>query len=210
MTRCVVLSGAPSAAVGAAAVLTLLAAAGCDRSNTPTTVGNSSTHPATTPMVTASPSSTAFPSASSAPPTTQPAVTAETAAVASYLAMWRDFAAAGHTSDWKSPALAEHATGDALLQMSRGLYADHYNGLITKGYPIDHPTVTKATPAAAPTTILISDCGDSTQWLQYSAKTGKLADDTPGGRQAITAEAKKQPDGSWKIDRFAVQGVGTC
>ncbi len=209
MTRYAALSGAPPLAVGVAALLMLLAVTACDRTNSLTAAADSATRPVPTQKVT-SPSSTAPASASSAPPAPQPAVSAQTAALASYLAMWRDFATAGHTSNWKSPALAAHATGDALLQMSRGLYADHYNGLITKGYPVDHPTVTKATPATAPTTILISDCGDSSHWLQYVAKTGKLADDIPGGRQAITAEAKKQPNGSWKIDRFAVQGVGTC
>ncbi|MEO6701500.1 MAG: hypothetical protein ABI140_03860 [Jatrophihabitantaceae bacterium] len=130
--------------------------------------------------------------------------------MASYLAMWRDFAVAGHISDWKSPTLAAHATGDALLQMSRGLYADHYNGLITKGYPVDHPIVTKATPVASPTTILISDCGDSSHWLQYVAKTGKLAPGEVGGRRKITAEVKRLADGTWKVDRFAVEGLGSC
>ncbi|MDT0264418.1 hypothetical protein [Jatrophihabitans lederbergiae] len=137
-------------------------------------------------------------------------MSAKAAALASYLAMWRDFAVAGHTSNWRSPSLATHATGDALLVMSRGLYADRYNGLITKGQPVLHPNVIKATPTASPATVLISDCGDSSHWLKYFAKTGKLEDNIPGGRQAITAEAKKQPTGSWKIDRFAVEGVGSC
>ncbi len=124
--------------------------------------------------------------------------------------MWRDFATAGHTSDWESPLLAHHATGDALLQMSRGLYADHLNGYVTKGEPIDHPTVKSVDPSVGPTTVLISDCGDSSNWRKYVAKTGKLAPGAPGGRQAITAAVKKQPDGIWKVDRFAVEGVGSC
>lgn len=209
MTRYAALSGAPPVAVGTATVLTLLAVAGCDRSHSPT--ADSATHLVTSgPTVTASPNTTAPTSASSTPPTNQPAVSAKTAALAAYLAMWRDFATTGHTSNWKSPTLAAHATGDALLQMSRSLYADHYNGVITKGTPTVHPTVLKATPAASPTTVLISDCGDSSHWLKYFAKTGKLQDNIPGGRQAITAEAKKQPDGSWKIDQFAIEGVGSC
>lgn len=145
---------------------------------------------------------------SSVPPS--PAMVAETEATASYLGMWRAFATAGHTSDWKSPLLGKDATGDALLQMSRGLYADHLNGYITKGAPVDHPIVKSATPASNPTTVLISDCGDSSHWLKYVAKTGRLASTAPGGRQAITAEAKRQADGAWKIDEFAVLAVGSC
>jgi hypothetical protein len=124
--------------------------------------------------------------------------------------MWKDFATAGHTSDWKSPLLSQYATGDALLQMSRGLYADHLNGYITKGAPVDHPLIKSATPTSDPTTVLISDCGDSTHWLKYVAKTGRLATTAPGGHQSITARVTKQTNGVWKVDEFAVLAVGTC
>jgi hypothetical protein len=134
---------------------------------------------------------------------TQPAINA-------YLDMWQDFVTAGRTSDWQSPLLGDHATGDALLQMSRGLYADHYNGLISRGAPVDHPVMKSATPASEPTTVIISDCGDSSHFLKYYASTGQLAPERDGGRQAITAEAIKTADGTWKIDRFAVEDVGTC
>jgi len=123
--------------------------------------------------------------------------------------MWRDMAQAGTTSDWNSPKLAQYATGDALSAISRGMYADHLNGLVTKGEPKNYPKVTSATPAANPTTVMLSDCGDSTHWLKYRKDSGKLADDKPGGRQAITAEVKKL-NGAWKVMRFAVEAVGSC
>jgi hypothetical protein len=131
-------------------------------------------------------------------------------AINAYLGMWRDFVTAGQTSDWQSPLLGDHATGDALLQMSRGLYADHYNGLVTRGAPVDNPIVKSATPAAEPTTVIISDCGDSTHFLKYYANSGQPASGADGGRRAITAEALKGSDGMWKVDRFAVEDVGTC
>lgn len=124
--------------------------------------------------------------------------------------MWQDMAQAGTTSDWRSPRLAAHATGDALSAMSRVLYADHLNGLVSKGAPKNYPKVTSATPLARPTTVMIQDCGDSTHWLQYRKDTGKLADPTPGGRRAIAAEVKQQADGTWKVTRFAVEGLGSC
>jgi hypothetical protein len=118
-------------------------------------------------------------------------------------------AQAATTSDWNSPKLAQYATGDALSAISRGMYADHLNGLVTKGEPKNYPKVTSATPAANPTTVMISDCGDSTHWLKYRKDDGKLADDKPGGRQAITAEVKRL-NGAWKVTRFAVEAVGSC
>lgn len=126
---------------------------------------------------------------------------ARSAATAAYLGMWRDMAQAATAPDWKSPRLADHASGDALSTVSRGMYADHVNGLVMKGAPKNAPKVTPAIPSTASTTVLISDCGDSSHWLKYRAGSGKLADSDPGGRQSITAEVKRQSDGTGKVDR---------
>jgi len=131
-------------------------------------------------------------------------------ALSAYLDMWVDFATAGHTSDWQAPALSAHATAYALQVMQKSLYTDQQNGVITKGAPVDHPSVKSASPASDPTVVLISDCGDSSQTAKYVAKTGQPAPGGAGGRQSITAEVRKQPDGSWKVDQFAVDGVGSC
>ncbi|WP_199827669.1 hypothetical protein [Streptomyces specialis] len=141
---------------------------------------------------------------------TAPTVLAAAAAVEAYLGMWRDMAEAAVTSDWQSPSLARHATGDALSAISRGMYADRLNGLVTLGEPVNDPQVTSVDPPKDPTTVLISDCGDSSNWLKYVDETGELADEEPGGRQAITAEVQEQPDGAWRVTRFAVEGVGSC
>lgn len=118
-------------------------------------------------------------------------------------------AQAGTTSDWQSPILAQYAMGDALSVISRGLYADHLNGLVTKGTPKNSPTVTSASPPTNPTTVVISDCGDSTHWLKYRASTDQRYGGA-GGHRAITAEVQKQSDGAWKVTSFAVRGLGTC
>ena len=94
--------------------------------------------------------------------------------------------------------------------MSRGLYADHYNGLVTKGEPKNDPHVDSLEPTDAPTEATIADCGDSTEWLKYVVATGKLVDDVPGGHQRIAATVAKQPDGVWKVASFTVNGVGSC
>jgi len=140
----------------------------------------------------------------------QPVDEAKVRAVAAYLGMWNDMADAAVTSDWQSPKLALNATADALSRISRGLYADHYNGLVTKGKPVNHPEVESVEPAAAPTTVDIVDCGDDSQWLKYHADTGRQADDGPSGRRHIDAKVKKAVDGSWKVVDFAIQDVGTC
>lgn len=151
------------------------------------------------------------PSASASPSAAVSAADkAKSDALAAYRGMWQDFVEAGRTSDWQSSKLGQHATGVALTNMSRGLYADHYNGLVTKGEPVLNPTVSSTEPAGEPKKIIVSDCGDSTNWLKYRADNGQLADKEPGGRQAINAIVEKQSDGSWKVSDFGVHDVGTC
>lgn len=145
-------------------------------------------------------------------PTSPPSPTDAAAerALAAYRGMWQDFVAAGTTSDWQSPKLGQHATGVALTNLSRSLYADHYNGLVTKGEPALNPSVSSFEPPHAPVKIIVTDCGDSTQWLKYRADTGRPVDDKPGGRRLINAIVEKQSDGSWKVSDYGVHEVGTC
>lgn len=131
-------------------------------------------------------------------------------ALAAYEAMWQDFVEAGATSDWQSPALGQHATGIALTNLSRGLYADDYNGLVTRGEPVLDPRVTSVEPADGPTTVRVADCGDSSNWLKYRADSGTRANDGPGGRRMITAVVERQSDGSWKVSDYAVRDLGSC
>ncbi|SFB63106.1 hypothetical protein SAMN05216266_13323 [Amycolatopsis marina] len=147
-----------------------------------------------------------------APTTTaaSPVDIAREKATAAYLGMWEDVAALANTSDWKSPRLADHATGDALSVLSRQMYADHYNGLITKGEPVHKPVVQSVEPQDAPKTVMIRDCSDASNWLKYRADNGQLADNEPGGTHLINAEVKLAVDGSWRVTRFAVEGTGSC
>lgn len=148
----------------------------------------------------------------SSPPTStvSPADVAREKAVAAYVGMWDDMVEAARTSDWQDPDLGRHATKDALRVITGSLYADHRNGLITKGRPTYDPEVTSVKPRNDPTTVMIADCGDSSGWLKYRREDNRPADGERGGRRQITAEVKVQKDGEWRVTRFAVQGIGTC
>ncbi|MFI6098179.1 hypothetical protein ACIA8G_21675 [Lentzea sp. NPDC051213] len=124
--------------------------------------------------------------------------------------MWKSFVAAAATSDWQAAQLGQYATGTALTNLTRGLYADHYNGLVTKGEPTHDAKVDSVDPPVNPTKVIVTDCSDSTNALKYRADNGQLADDKPGGRHLINAIVDKQPDGSWKVSDFGVHEVGTC
>lgn len=154
------------------------------------------------------------PSADAAPPapspTKSPAEVAGQQATEAYVGMWQAMARAGETSNWQAPELAQYATGNALTTITRSLYADHFNHVVSRGRPKNNPTVSAVDPPNNPSTVRINDCGDSTNWLQYKEGTNEPVDNSPGGRRSIVAEVKKQADGSWKVDRFAVEGLGSC
>ena len=188
--------GRAAAVFGVSAAMVALAACSSGTTTTPAEDPSTPTGPA--------PTSTASSSV------TSPEDQAKQDALAAYQGMWQDFVVAGRTSDWQSPALGQHATGIALTNLSRGLYTDHQNGVVTKGEPILNPSVSSAEPPDAPTKVVITDCGDSTNWLKYRKDNGQLADDEPGGRRLINAIVQKQSDGAWKVSEYGVHGVASC
>ena len=123
--------------------------------------------------------------------------------------MWKDMAVAALTADYQSPQLAQHAAGDTLSVLTRGLYTNQARGIVVKGQPLTHPTVTSLKPADKPTSAAISDCFDDTNWLNYMAATGALQNNVPGGRHQTTATVN-DTGGSWKVTQLQVGGVGTC
>jgi hypothetical protein len=145
-------------------------------------------------------------------PSTSPSASAtdpRELALAAYRGMWEDMATAAETSDYQSPLLGRHASGDALVQIKQSLYADKKAGLVTKGRPVLSPRVQSLTSEGGLTRVAVADCADDTHWLKYVAATGKLQDDEPGGKHAVTAQVVGK-SGSWVVVQFLVRPVGTC
>ena len=132
----------------------------------------------------------------------------ETRALATYRAMWADMVTAGRTADYESPLLAKHAASQALQLLVSGLYEAHKKNVVIKGEPALNPRVTALTPADNPAAATIADCFDDSHWLNYKPN-GQLQDDVPGGKHNTTATVGNL-DGTWKVTRLQVQGVGTC
>ncbi|MFR9802024.1 MULTISPECIES: hypothetical protein [Pseudonocardia] len=177
-------------------MVALALVAGCSMGTPPDVTTPSSTPPAAPP-----------PRAS---PTPSADELAGQEALAAYRGMWEDFVVAGTTSDWQSAELGRHATGVALTNLSRGLYADSANGLVTRGEPLLSPEVSSVEPVDAPVRVVVTDCGDSTNWLKYREEDDSLATEGPGGRRLINAVVERQSDGSWKVSDYGVQELGSC
>jgi len=141
--------------------------------------------------------------------TTTDAENARGDAIGAYDAMWQDMAAAARTADYQSPRLAQHAAGDALSLLTRGVYTNRVRGVVVKGQPVTHPTVTSLKPSTEPTTAIISDCFNDTNWLNFMASTGQLQNHVPGGRHQTTATVT-ETGGTWKVTELQVGVAGTC
>jgi hypothetical protein len=163
--------------VAAVAVVGLTACSAGSSSSTPTTTAPSGTTAPTTPAV---------------------------AALAAYRAMWADLVSAARTSDFQSSGLSRHATGSVLTLFVRGLARDQLHGIVTRGQPVLHPTVTSSSADHA----TVTDCVDDTHWVEYTT-SGARAKNAPGGRRATTAELVRR-SGVWKVDQLSVGKVGTC
>ncbi|MFI9811526.1 hypothetical protein [Saccharothrix variisporea] len=169
---------------------------------------------ACSPAISDSPALTGSPTGADASSPTEASAPApgstEGGAMAAYRGMWQAFAEAGATGDWTSPDLANYATGEALSLLTRGIKAQHDRGWVSRGEPVLSPSVKAATPPSAPKEVLITDCGDSTNWIRYEAVSGRPVADDPRGRRHIEAIVTQQSDGAWRVVKFAVQEIGTC
>lgn len=83
-----------------------------------------------------------------------------------------------------------------------------HDEVVLLGRPTFSPRVTEVTPFASPATVAIVDCMDSTHWREYTA-AGRLRDNKSGGKHRATATVGLL-DGTWKVTRLQVEGVGTC
>lgn len=138
-----------------------------------------------------------------------PADAAKRDALAAYRNMWTAFVAASRTSDPDDPDLRQYAQNQALRLIVNGLYTDRDQGKVGKGRVRLSPQVTSVKPAANPTTVMVTDCVDARNWLEYNKKTGQLWDNTPGGKHHTTATVKRTGD-TWRVDSFFLKGAGTC
>ncbi|MGP0028934.1 MAG: hypothetical protein ACLPVF_00325, partial [Acidimicrobiales bacterium] len=129
-------------------------------------------------------------------------------ALAAYRGMWEDMVIASRTSDYQSPLLPQHATGEALSVLVQGLAKNQEMGIVTKGEPTFHPQITSLSPTTTPIEATIADCVNDSNWLEYKS-LGGLLNMTPGGRHDAMAIVVKTNQG-WKVSQLAVQAVGTC
>jgi hypothetical protein len=142
------------------------------------------------------------------PPSTASRPDAGAAVLSAYRGMWSDLVTAAKTSDFRSPLLSRHASGDALTLFTQGLARDQLHGIVTRGDPVIHPRVSSLSPSGTPTRATVVDCFDDTHWIEYPTSGGR-AKNAAGGPRSTTAVLQKSDD-TWKVTQLTVGAVGSC
>lgn len=132
------------------------------------------------------------------------------AAITAYRGMWTSYDTAVEVPDPSSPDLRRYATGEALQTLTKGLQSVKDQSLKGTGELFLSPHVSEVSPASAPTNVGVRDCFDDGATHLVRVGPGSPYHDIPGGRRLCTATIVLQPDGTWKVTRFALQKVGTC
>lgn len=132
----------------------------------------------------------------------------EAAVLDAYQKMWSTYAKATGSANYLSPDLSRYATAGARDLLVRALYNYKKEGVVTRGAPVNHPTVARLATTEKPPQATVRDCMDSSQWRRYD-RNGKLIDTTPPRPRLVRAELASY-DGSWKTTLLVVNKGGTC
>jgi hypothetical protein len=115
------------------------------------------------------------------------------AAVAAYEANWQNLLDAGDPPDPDAPALAEHASGDALDNFRTRLEAYAAEGIAFRGTYEHDAEAVEVTEERA----VVEDCGlDQTELVVIA--TGEVAEDSDDERDGVVADLVLE-DGAWKV-----------
>lgn len=125
-------------------------------------------------------------------------------ALAAYRSWWRDLAVVSASPDPASPRLNDHAMGGALELMRHGLETARKQGVVTRGSPRLDPEISSASGDK----VVIRDCVDGTDWLQYK-QNGELKNTVPGSHRKVDASVRRV-DGVWKVSDLYMHEAGSC
>lgn len=150
------------------------------------------------------------PATTTSTPTPDRTAEAKTDAAAAYVQMWDASAAAFHAGKVTSPELETWAIDKALAnQEAAGLYYQG-RGTIMQGKPVLSPKVTSVSFGVTPYTANITDCMDTTHYIEVNKKTGKPVGSSDTDRHHVATAVARFNGKHWVISEVAIDRDRTC
>ena len=153
---------------------------------------------------------TTSPPTTTSTPSPDPTAEAKTQAIDAYEHMWDASAATFHAGKVTSPELEKWAVDKALAsQEASGLYYQQ-QGTIMQGKPALSPRVTSIELTETPYTANITDCADTTHYIEVYKSSGKPVGKVSGDRHHVTTAVARFNGKSWVISEFTIARDRTC
>ncbi|MFE2326054.1 hypothetical protein ACFXD5_19365 [Streptomyces sp. NPDC059385] len=155
------------------------------------------------------PPATSSPSASPSP-SADPQEAEKTAALGVYRAFWDASLKAYSTGSMKNTGMESVGTDKAYakVQATQIYYRD--NGFVMTGAPILSPKVSALDTAAEPPKASITDCIDSTNYIQVEKESGKPVGTLDKNRRHVATYTALKIGGAWQIRDFEISRDQLC
>ncbi|MFD9411543.1 hypothetical protein ACFWBN_31595 [Streptomyces sp. NPDC059989] len=158
------------------------------------------------------------PKASSAPigPTASPSASADpqeaekNALIGVYRTFWDAQMKVYATGSVKDTGIEKVATDKAYskIQATRAYYVD--NGSVMKGEPVISPVISAMDMSKTPPASTITDCVDTTAYVQVNKETGEPVKTLDTKRRHVTIYTALKIGGAWQIRDLEIDRDATC
>jgi hypothetical protein len=157
-----------------------------------------------------SPSSSPSAPATASSPTADPQAAAKATVLAVYRKMWAAQVRAYASGTLKGAGLETYAGDKALSKIKVTALYYQQHGSVMKGEPTLSPKVTAINTSTQPYSATITDCVDTTNYVQVDKKTGKPVGTLDSNRRHVTTFKANPIAGKWRITDFDIARDRTC
>jgi hypothetical protein len=156
------------------------------------------------------PSSSPSAPATAVSPTADPQAAAKATVLAVYRKMWDTSIQAYQAGSSKGTHLEDYTTDKALSGVYASIVYYRDGGTTVRGKPVLSPEVTAVSLDTQPRTASITDCLDTTHYVEVSRKTGKPVATADKVRRHVATATARITSGTWKIVTFSIDRERTC
>ncbi|MFZ3475753.1 hypothetical protein ACODT3_40290 [Streptomyces sp. 4.24] len=143
-------------------------------------------------------------------PSADPQAAEKTAILGVYQAFWDAQLKVYATGTMKDTGIEKVATDKAYakIQATRSYYVDH--GSVMKGKPVLSPQISALDMSKTPPAGTITDCVDTTGYVQVSKESGAPVETLDTKRRHITMYTVLKIGGAWQVRDLEIDRDSTC